>query len=139
MAKEKTLSIIKPNAVQKNALGEIIASFEKNGLRIAGLKLTQLSRDKCELFYAEHKERPFFGELVEFMISAPVVLICLEGENAVLKNRELMGATDPKKASPETLRARFGDSVGSNAVHGSDSKESAKRELAIFFDKHDLL
>ena len=100
--------------------------------------MAMLSKDKCELFYAEHKERPFFGELVSFMTSGPVVLICLHGENAVLKNRELMGATDPKKAAPGTIRAKHGANVGENAVHGSDSLESAKRELAIFFDKHEF-
>lgn len=138
MAKERTFSIIKPNAVKKNAIGDIIHHFEQNGLRVAGARLTMLSKEKCELFYAEHKERPFFGELVSFMTSGPVVVMCLTGENAVLKNRELMGATDPKKANPGTIRAKHGDSVGENAVHGSDSLASAERELAIFFDKHEL-
>ncbi len=139
MAKERTLSIIKPNAVKKNAVGDIIHHFEANGLKIAAAKLTMLSKEKCELFYAEHKERPFFGELVSFMTSGPVMLMCLVGENAVLKNRELMGATDPKKANPGTIRAKHGDSVGENAVHGSDSAASAERELAIFFDKHEFV
>lgn len=138
MALERTFSIIKPNAVKKNAIGDIVKHFEENGLRIAAMKLALLSKEKCELFYAEHKERPFFGELVTFMTSGPVVLMCLSGENAVLKNRDLMGATDPKKANAGTIRAKHGDNIGENAVHGSDSLESAKRELAIFFDKHEF-
>ena len=138
MALERTFSIIKPNAVKKNAIGDIVKHFEESGLHVAAMKMAMLSKDKCELFYAEHKERPFFGELVSFMTSGPVVLICLHGENAVLKNRELMGATDPKKAAPGTIRAKHGANVGENAVHGSDSLESAKRELAIFFDKHEF-
>lgn len=139
MAIERTFSIIKPNAVKKNAIGDIITHFETNGLKIAGAKLAYISKEKCELFYAEHKERPFFGELVSFMTSGPVVLMCLVGENAILKNRELMGATDPKKAAAGTIRAKHGDNVGENAVHGSDSPASAERELAIFFDKHELV
>lgn len=139
MALEKTFSIIKPNAVKKNAIGDIIKQFEESGLRIAAMKMTHLSREKCELFYAEHKERPFFGELVNFMTSGPVVLMCLAGEGAIMKNREIMGATDPKKAAPGTIRAKHGDNVGENAVHGSDSPDSAARELAIFFDKHDMI
>ncbi|MBX2988187.1 MAG: nucleoside-diphosphate kinase [Bdellovibrionaceae bacterium] len=138
MGIEKTFSIIKPNAVKKGVIGDIIKQFEENGLRIAAAKLTVLSKDKCELFYAEHKERPFFGELVSFMTSGPVMLMCLAGENAVAKNREIMGATDPKKAAPGTIRAKHGDSVGENAAHGSDSPASAQRELAIFFDKHEF-
>jgi nucleoside-diphosphate kinase len=139
MSIEKTFSIIKPNAVKKNAVGDIINHFEKSGLKIAAAKMAVLSKEKCELFYAEHKERPFFGELVSFMTSGPVVLMCLAGEGAVSKNRELMGATDPKKAAPGTIRAKHGDNVGENAVHGSDSPESARRELAIFFDKHEIM
>lgn len=139
MAVERTFSIIKPNAVKKAVLGDIVHHFEAAGLRVAGLKMGMLSKEKCELFYDEHKERPFFGELVSFMTSGPVVLMCLVGENAVLKNRELMGATDPKKANPGTIRAKHGDSLGENAVHGSDSVASAKRELAIFFDRHELI
>lgn len=139
MGTERTLSIIKPDAVKKNAVGDIIHTFESNGLKIAAAKLTMLSKEKCELFYAEHKERPFFSSLVSFMTSGPVMLICLVGENAVLKNRELMGATDPKKAGPGTIRAKHADSIGENAVHGSDSLTSAERELAIFFDKHELV
>lgn len=139
MAKEMTFSIIKPNAVKKNAIGDIIATFEKSGLKIAAAKLTVISRGKCEEFYAEHKARPFFGELVDFMTSGPVVLMALSGEGAVAKNREIMGATDPKKAAPGTIRAKHGDSVGENAVHGSDSPESAARELALFFEKTELV
>lgn len=139
MAIEKTFSIIKPNAVKKHVIGDIIKHFEENGLKVAAMKQTILSKEKCELFYAEHKERPFFGELVSFMTSGPVVLMCLYGENAVLKNRDLMGATDPKKAAVGTIRAKHGDNVGENAVHGSDSIASAQRELAIFFDKHEFV
>lgn len=139
MGTERTFSIIKPNAVKKNVMGDIINTFETQGLKVAAAKLTLLSKEKCELFYAEHKERPFFGELVSFMTSGPVLLMCLVGENAVLKNREIMGATDPKKAAPGTIRAKHGDSMGENAVHGSDSLASAERELAIFFDKHELV
>lgn len=139
MAVEKTFSIIKPNAVKKGVIGDIVNQFEQNGLRVGAAKLAILSKDKCELFYAEHKERPFFGELVSFMTSGPVLLMCLVGENAVAKNRELMGATDPKKANPGTIRAKHGDNVGENAVHGSDSPASAARELAIFFDKHEFV
>jgi len=134
MATETTFSIIKPNAVKKNAVGSIIQMFEKNGLKVAAMKLTKIEKAKCEQFYAEHKERPFFGELVSFMTSGPVVLMALKGENAVLRNREIMGATDPKKAAPGTVRALFGDNVGENAVHGSDSPASAERELKIFFE-----
>lgn len=139
MAKERTFSIIKPNAVKKNAIGDIIHTFESKGLKITAAKLGMISKEKCELFYAEHKERPFFGELVSFMTSGPVMLMCLAGENAVLKNREIMGATDPKKADAGTIRAKHGDSMGENAVHGSDSVASAERELAIFFDKHEFV
>jgi nucleoside-diphosphate kinase len=139
MAKELTFSIIKPNAVKKNVMGDIIEHFEKNGLKIAAAKLTVISRKKCEEFYAEHKERPFFGELVDFMTSGPVMLMVLSGENAILKNREVMGATDPKKAAPGTVRAVHGDSVGENAVHGSDSPASAAREIALFFEKTEIV
>lgn len=138
MAIEQTFSIIKPNAVKKNVMGDIMAHFEKNGLKIAAAKLVRLEKSKCEEFYAEHKARPFFGELVSFMTSGPVLLMVLSGENAVLKNRELMGATDPKKAEAGTIRAKHGDSMGENAAHGSDSPASAAREIALFFDKHEL-
>ncbi len=138
MAKEQTFSIIKPNAIKKGVIGDIISIFETQGLKIAAAKLTILSKAKCEEFYAEHKERPFFGELVSFMTSGPVMLMVLSGENAVLKNRDIMGATDPKKANPGTIRAKHGDSVGENAVHGSDSATSAAREIALFFDKNEI-
>ena len=138
MAQEVTFSIIKPNAMKKNAIGDIISMFEANGLKIAACKLTVMSKSKAEEFYAEHKARPFFGELVSFMTSGPVVLMALSGENAVLKNREIMGATDPKKANVGTVRAKFGDNVGENAVHGSDSVASAQRELALFFEKNEI-
>lgn len=138
MAVETTFSIIKPNAVKKNAIGSIIQLFEKNGLKVAAMKLTKIDKATCEKFYAEHKERPFFGELVSFMTSGPVVLMALKGENAVLRNREIMGATDPKKAAPGTIRALYGDNVGENAVHGSDSAASAERELSIFFQANEF-
>lgn len=138
MSIEQTFSIIKPNAMKKNAIGDIVSMFEANGLKIAAAKITVLSKAKAEEFYAEHSARPFFGELVSFMTSGPVMLMCLQGEGAVLKNREIMGATDPKKANPGTVRAKFGDNVGENAVHGSDSPESAARELALFFEKHEI-
>ncbi len=139
MAQEMTFSIIKPNAVKKNAIGPIIAKFEQNGLKIAAAKLVKLDRAKCEEFYAEHKARPFFGELVDFMTSGPVMLMCLSGENAVLRNREIMGATDPAKAAAGTIRKEFGDSMGENAAHGSDSPESAKRELGLFFAQNEFV
>lgn len=138
MAVETTFSIIKPNGVKKNVIGNIIAMFEKNGLKIAAMKLTKIEKAKCEEFYAEHKERPFFGELVSFMTSGPVVLMALKGENAITRNREIMGATDPKKAAPGTIRALYGDSVGENTVHGSDSAASADRELKIFFESKEF-
>jgi nucleoside-diphosphate kinase len=138
MAHEMTFSIIKPNAVKKNALGDIISQFESNGLTVAAAKLTVISKAKCEEFYAEHNARPFFGELVTFMTSGPVLLMVLAGENAVLKNREIMGATDPKKATVGTIRAKFGDNMGENAVHGSDSLASAEREIKLFFEKHEI-
>lgn len=138
MPVETTFSIIKPNAVKKNVIGSIVQIFEKNGLKIAAMKLTKIEKAKCEEFYAEHKARPFFGELVSFMTSGPVVLMALKGENAVLRNREIMGATDPAKAAPGTLRALFGDNVGENAVHGSDSADSAARELKIFFEQKEF-
>jgi nucleoside-diphosphate kinase len=139
MAIEKTFSIIKPNAMQKNAIGAIIKKFEDNGLKIAAAKLVHLSTSQCEEFYAEHKARPFFGELVSFMTSGPVMLMCLSGENAVLRNREIMGATDPGKAAAGTIRKEFGDNVGANAVHGSDSVASANRELGLFFAQSEIV
>jgi len=139
MSIETTFSIIKPNAVKKNAIGSIIKKFEDNGLRVAAAKLVRLKKDQCEEFYAEHKDRPFFGELVSFMTSGPVLLMALKGESAVARNREIMGATDPQKAAPGTIRAEFGDSVGENAVHGSDSTASAERELSLFFEKSEFV
>ncbi|HET9049377.1 MAG TPA: nucleoside-diphosphate kinase [Chiayiivirga sp.] len=133
MALERTLSIIKPDAVAKNAVGAILARFESAGLRVVGLKMKQLSRHEAEGFYAVHRERPFFNALVDFMISGPVSIQVLEGENAVLRNRELMGATDPKKADAGTIRADFAESIDANAVHGSDSAENAAVEIAYFF------
>lgn len=139
MAIEKTFSIVKPNATQDNNIGNIIAIFEKNGLRISAAKFTHLSKEKAEGFYIEHKDRPFFGELVEFMTSGPVMLMCLEGEDAVMKNREIMGATNPAEAAEGTIRKLYAKSIGENAVHGSDSLQSAERELAYFFEKEELI
>ena len=133
MALERTLSIIKPDAVAKNVIGQIYARFEAAGLKIAAARLVQLSRAEAEQFYGVHKERPFFKDLVEFMISGPVMVQALEGENAILKNRDLMGATDPKKAAAGTIRADFADSIDANAVHGSDAPETAQVEIAFFF------
>ena len=133
MAIERTLSIIKPDAVAKNAIGEIVARFEKAGLKIAAMQMKQLSQADAEGFYAEHKERPFFGDLVSFMTSGPVVVQVLEGENAIALNRELMGATNPKEAAEGTIRRDFAESIDANAVHGSDSAASAEREIAYFF------
>jgi len=133
MAIERTLSIIKPDAVAKNVIGKIVSRFEAAGLKVVAAKLVHLSRNEAEQFYAVHKERPFFKDLVEFMISGPVFVQALEGENAIAKNRDLMGATDPKKAAPGTIRADFADSIDANAVHGSDAPETAKNEIAFFF------
>jgi nucleoside-diphosphate kinase len=138
MALERTLSIIKPDAVAKNVIGEIYSRFEKAGLKIAAAKMKQLSRAEAEGFYAVHRERPFFNALVEFMISGPVVIQVLQGDNAVLKNRDLMGATNPKDAAPGTIRADFADSIDANAVHGSDSVENAAIEIAYFFPATDV-
>src|SRR3954454_23410095 len=133
MAQERTLSIIKPDAVKKNVVGQILARFEKAGLRIVAARMMHLSRAEAEGFYAVHRERPFFRDLVEFMISGPVLVQVLEGDNAIAKNRELMGATDPKKADKGTIRADFAASIDANAVHGSDSAENAQVEVAFFF------
>ena len=133
MAIERTLSIIKPDAVAKNVIGQIISRFEGAGLKVVAGKLVQLSQGEAEQFYAVHKERPFFKDLVSFMISGPVFVQVLEGEGAILKNRDLMGATDPKKAAPGTIRADFADSIDANAVHGSDAPETAAVEIAFFF------
>lgn len=133
MPVERTLSIVKPDAVAKNAIGEIYTRFERAGLRIVAARMMQLSRADAEGFYAVHRERPFFKDLVDFMTSGPVMVQALEGENAVQKNRDLMGATDPKKAEKGTIRADFADSIDANAVHGSDSAENAAVEIAYFF------
>ena len=138
MAVERTLSIIKPDAVAKNVIGQIYARFEKAGLCIVAARMTHLSRQQAEGFYAVHKERPFFGELVAFMISGPVMIQALEGENAIPKNRDLMGATDPQKADKGTIRADFADSIDANAVHGSDSAQNAAVEVAYFFPALDV-
>ena len=138
MAIERTLSIVKPDAVGKNLVGEIFSRFEKAGLRIAAVKMLQLSQEQAEGFYAEHRQRPFFPALIEFMTSGPVTVQVLEGENAVAMNRELMGATNPKDAAKGSIRADFADSIDANAVHGSDSLESAKREIAYFFSSTEL-
>lgn len=135
MAVERTLSIIKPDAVAKNVIGKIYSRFETNGLKIVAARMAHLTQAEAEGFYAVHKERPFFKDLVKFMISGPVMIQALEGENAVLKNRDLMGATDPKKAEPGTIRADFAESIDANAVHGSDSAENAAIEIAYFFGK----
>jgi nucleoside-diphosphate kinase len=133
MAIERTLSIIKPDAVAKNVIGKIYSRFESNGLKIVASKMKQLSRTEAEGFYAVHRERPFFKDLVEFMISGPVMIQVLEGESAITKNRDLMGATDPKKAEKGTIRADFAESIDANAVHGSDGPDTAKVEVAYFF------
>ena len=133
MAIERTLSIIKPDAVAKNVIGQIYARFEAAGLKVVAAKLAHLSRGEAEAFYGVHKERPFFKDLVSFMISGPVMIQALEGENAILKNRDLMGATDPRKAAAGTIRADFAESIDANAVHGSDAVETAQAEIAFFF------
>jgi nucleoside-diphosphate kinase len=138
MAKEVTFSIVKPNAVKKNVIGKILTRFEDNGLEVVAAKMTKLPREKAEGFYIEHKDRPFFESLIRFMTSGPILLLALRGENAVTRNREIMGATDPAKAAPGTLRKDFADSIEANAVHGSDSAASAARELAYFFDKNEF-
>ncbi len=138
MALERTLSIIKPDAVAKNVIGEIYSRFEKAGLKVVAARMKHLSRQEAERFYAVHRERPFFGALVEFMISGPVMIQALQGENAVLAHRDLMGATNPKDAAPGTIRADFAESIDANAVHGSDSAENAAIEIAYFFPSTDV-
>ena len=138
MATERTLSIIKPDAVAKNVIGKIYNRFESNGLKIVAAKMKHLTREEAEGFYAIHKERPFFADLVKFMTSGPVVVQVLEGENAVAKNRELMGATNPKEAAPGTIRADFASSIDANAVHGSDSLANAAIEVAYFFSEQEI-
>jgi nucleoside-diphosphate kinase len=133
MAIEKTLSIIKPDAVAKNVIGQIYARFEGAGLKVVASKMSHLSRGEAEAFYGVHRERPFFKDLVDFMISGPVMIQVLQGEGAIAKHRDLMGATDPKKAAPGTIRADFADSIDANAVHGSDAEETARGEIAFFF------
>ncbi len=133
MSTERTLSIIKPDAVAKNVIGQIYSRFENAGLKVIAARMVQLSRAEAEGFYAVHRERPFFKDLVDFMISGPVMVQALEGENAIMKNRDLMGATDPKKADKGTIRADFADSIDANAVHGSDGPDTAKIEIAYFF------
>ena len=135
---EQTLSIIKPDAVAKGVVGKILDRFESNGLRVAATKMLQLSRKDAQDFYAVHKERPFFHDLVEFMVSGPVVVSVLEGENAVAKNRDLMGATNPKEAAPGTIRADFAENIDANAVHGSDSLENAQIEIRFFFSGREI-
>ncbi|SPN73739.1 Nucleoside diphosphate kinase,mulitfunctional nucleoside diphosphate kinase/apyrimidinic endonuclease/3'-,Nucleoside diphosphate kinase,Nucleoside diphosphate kinase [Chlamydia serpentis] len=136
---EQTLSIIKPDSVSKAHIGEILSIFEQSGLRIAAMKMIHLSQTEAEGFYWVHRERPFFEELVSFMISGPIVVLVLEGANAVSRNRELMGATNPAEAAVGTIRAKFGESIGINAVHGSDSLENAVNEIAYFFGKIEIL
>ena len=138
MAVERTLSIIKPDAVAKNVIGQIYARFEKAGLKIIAARMAHLSRQDAEGFYAVHRGRPFFNDLVDFMISGPVMIQVLEGDNAILKNRDLMGATDPKKAAPGTIRADFAQSIDANAVHGSDAPETAQVEIGYFFPSHQV-
>lgn len=138
MAVERTLSIIKPDAVAKNVIGAIYTRFEQAGLRIVAARMHHLSRAEAEGFYAVHRERGFFKDLIDFMVSGPVIIQVLEGENAVLKHRDIMGATDPKKAAPGTIRADFASSIDENAVHGSDSAENAAREIAYFFRETEL-
>ena len=138
MAVERTLSIIKPDAVGKNLIGKIYSRFEDNGLQIVAAKMLRLSENVAGGFYAEHRERPFFPALIEFMTSGPVVVQVLEGENAIAKNRELMGATNPQEAAPGTIRADFASNIDANAVHGSDSPQSAQREIAYFFAASEL-
>ncbi len=133
MAIERTLSIVKPDAVAKNVIGQIYSRFEKAGLRIVAARMLHLSEQQAEGFYAVHRDRPFFRDLVQFMISGPIMVQVLEGENAIAKNRELMGATDPRKAEKGTIRADFADSIDANAVHGSDSPETARVEIGFFF------
>lgn len=138
MTKEQTLSIIKPDAVKKNVIGQIISRFEQAGLKVVAAKMVFLSKAEGEEFYAVHKERPFFNDLVSFISSGPVLVMVLEGENAILKNREIMGATDPKKAAPGTIRADFADSIDQNSVHGSDGPDTAAVEIEFFFKPENI-
>lgn len=138
MALEQTLSIIKPDAISKNVIGEIISRFEKGGLKVVAAKMKHLTQEQAEGFYAVHKERPFFKDLVTFMISGPVLIMVLEGENAILKNRDLMGSTNPQDAAPGTIRADFAETIDENAVHGSDAPETARFEISYFFSPQEL-
>ncbi len=138
MALERTISIIKPDAVAKNVIGKIYSHFEKAGLRIVAAKMLHLSREQAEGFYAVHAERPFFKDLVDFMTSGPVMVQVLEGEDAINKHREVMGATNPKEAAPDTIRAKFAESIDENAVHGSDGPDTAKTEIAFFFQPEEI-
>lgn len=138
MAIERTLSIIKPDAVAKNVVGQVIARFEKGGLQVVAAKMMHLTKEQAQSFYEVHKERPFYGDLVKFMISGPVLVQVLEGENAITKNRDIMGATDPKKAEPGTIRADFASSIDENAVHGSDAPDTAAREIRFFFKDDEI-
>lgn len=138
MAIEQTLSIIKPDAVAKNVIGQIISRFESNGLKVAAAKMLHLSEERAKAFYAVHKERPFYNDLVNFMKSGPVLVMLLQGENAIVKNRQIMGATNPKDAEPGTIRADFAESIDHNAVHGSDAPETANQEIAFFFGKDEI-
>lgn len=138
MAKERTLSIIKPDGVRKNIIGECFSRFEKGGLRIAATRMLRLTQKQAEEFYAVHKERPFYAPLVQYMTSGPVVASVLEGENAIVRNREIMGATDPKKAAPGTIRRDFAESIDANVVHGSDAPETAKNEISFFFQPNEI-
>ncbi|MEY4215505.1 MAG: nucleoside-diphosphate kinase [Burkholderiaceae bacterium] len=138
MAVERTLSIIKPDAVAKNVIGQIYSRFENAGLKVIAARMTQLSRAQAEAFYGVHRQRPFFKDLVDFMVSGPVMIQVLEGEGAIARNRDLMGATDPRKAAPGTIRADFADSIDANAVHGSDGEDTARNEVAFFFPGLDI-
>ena len=139
MGSEKTLSIIKPDAVSKNVIGEIYTRFEKAGLKVIAAKMTHLSVNQAEIFYGVHRKRPFFSDLVSFMVSGPIMVQVLEGKNAIIKNREIMGATDPKEALQGTIRADFADSIDANAVHGSDSADTAAEEIAYFFPNIEIM
>lgn len=138
MAKERTLSIIKPDGVKKNVIGDVLHRFEKAGLKIVASRMTKLSLEQAQAFYAVHKERPFYNDLVKYMTSGPVVVSALEGENAIQKNREIMGATDPKKAAAGTIRHDLADSIDANVVHGSDAAETAKNEIEFFFKSNEI-
>ncbi len=139
MALERTFSIIKPDATRRNITGKVIAKLEEGGLRVVASKRIHMTREQAEGFYAVHKDRPFFGELVDFMISGPVVVQVLEGENAIARNREIMGATNPAEAAPGTIRAEFAESIGENSVHGSDGPDTAKDEIAFFFSEDEIV